>query len=1044
MNDKIIIKLISNIYFIIVSIFTSSFIVVFVGLILLQEGIYINKISIPIIKIEKLYIKWNEKIDISIKNIIINPQKQNNNTKFDLKTFTDNFKYISYIHKIFEKISIDTISIQDINTSLQYDDKNGATLKSTSDNFIFDSSLKFNKNTLLMTIDTLKSKEYNININGTIILNKKFELYTQLHTNINNEVFLNSYTFSNQKKMLYKIKSLKEVLTIDYVVDIFNLPQSIKYWIIDALDMSSLKLLEASGKINFNDLTNAYKDIYIKADVNNLHYKYNQNLDAVHSKHTLIEFKEGKLIIKPKEAYSYNQYLGDSWVQIDFSKKEIPLSIYLIFEGVLNKDVLKILDTYNIKLPFLQKKGTLQVNLQIDVDLTTIKVNAVGDFFIKEANVDYIGLNLDLFDAHIILDGYKVTIDNMFAKYEDIMSADVDVDFNAYTQVGKVDFRIKEISLNGVTSDNKDILTAQYNIVPNQNSIYVEKSQWRFKNQKINVDKLLLPFDTDNLILKIPTSRVTVDSLALLYVSGERSFKTNITNLDMDLIRFAHSNLLLAQYKADLKIIHDKDIQIKIDDSVLFKFNGIDFSSKDLNIKITEDIVDIKSFISLKNIGISDVQADYNLSSQKGTFELSNISIKNAMFNREKPIKFNISSYNNLTIDSKELNLLFTNNKYLWSLNIDDTSVLLKNSPLLQSFDINKGDMLIKKYVKKRYIDFDFSFDYPHPILLEDKKPITNYKFVGTSYLKKDFFNLNYKNLINIKIDKNNIDINMKDLGIDVHQISTILDKNSSNKKESNIKLKFNASNSYIYIGKNRKIISDTINLTYSNKLLKANLKYKEGLAELNLYKKRFNLNGQNFNDNFMKELFALSKFKGGSLDFAMYGVIDEYDGTLNISDTTILDYKILNNVLAFVNTIPSLLTFSLPGYNKKGLAVENAYMNFQQENDIFNITDINLESKEIDIVGRGKVNFKENTIDIKLNLITDLASAVSKIPVVGYVLFGKDSLSTSLKLDGKLDAPKVTSLLANELIVAPLNIIKRTLLLPLHLLSSEDDNSSK
>lgn len=187
-----------------------------------------------------------------------------------------------------------------------------------------------------------------------------------------------------------------------------------------------------------------------------------------------------------------------------------------------------------------------------------------------------------------------------------------------------------------------------------------------------------------------------------------------------------------------------------------------------------------------------------------------------------------------------------------------------------------------------------------------------------------------------------------------------------------------------------------------------------------------------------MENLFALSRFKDGALAFTISGSTKEYDGTFIIKDTAVLDYKILNNVLAFVNTIPSLVTFSLPGYSSKGLPVKEAYMKFKAKDDIYNITDMSLNSPELKILGRGVANFKADTINLDLNLQTDLGSGMSKIPAVGYILFGENSISTSLSVTGSLTNPDVNSKLAQEIIVAPLNIIKRTLLFPYKLLKGK------
>jgi hypothetical protein len=188
-----------------------------------------------------------------------------------------------------------------------------------------------------------------------------------------------------------------------------------------------------------------------------------------------------------------------------------------------------------------------------------------------------------------------------------------------------------------------------------------------------------------------------------------------------------------------------------------------------------------------------------------------------------------------------------------------------------------------------------------------------------------------------------------------------------------------------------------------------------------------------------MGKLFSLSKFKGGTLEFYINGSTKEYSGTLLIRDTTILDYKILNNILAFVNTVPSLVTFSLPGYNQNGIAAESAYMNFKYKDDIYKIEGINLKSKEIEIVGLGEASIKNNYIDMDLNLITGLGSYISKIPFIGHILLGKENLSTTLKLSGALDDPEVNTQVTKDIAAAPFNIIKRTLMYPIDLFRDEE-----
>ena len=1045
MKDKTIINTISNIYAVIFNTFFVIGAILSVIILFLQEGIYIDEISMPSVKIEKLYIKYHEKISLSIKNITINSQGRDTSS-FDPIFITKLFSKFTWIKQIFGHIEIN-IHFNGINTSLKYNHKQSLTLKSSSKNFQLKSSIIFSKNFIELNIKKMQYLQRNISIYGKIICDNQLNLYSKIDLNINNEIILNLNVYLEKNRILYKIRSKKDISSIEYLIESLGLSNNLKYWVSDAIETSSIKIDKASGIIDLNNIKNSYKNINLEVTLNNLNYKYNKNLDSVHTKYTKIFFKNGSLIIKPHEAYSYNQFLGKSWVKIDFTKKTIPLSIYLLFNGVLNDDILRILKNYKIELPFIQKKGIVQTNLTIGIDLSDMSVNAYGNFYTKKANFDYIGLNLDLFDANITLNGYDVQIDNMYATYKDMVKSEVDLKFNAKSSSGYVDFRVDEIKLASLVSFNNKPLNVRYNIIPNQNSIDVETSRWLFKNETINIDKLKIPFDYETMILKIPTTRVTIDKIALLYASGERSLKTGITLLDIDLLRLSYKNLLLGQYKADLNFKHDKNFEITFKKKTLFKMNGADFNLQNTDILIDTKNIYLDSFATFDNIGSSNIHLNYNLSKKFGKFTLLNTDMKN-IFKEKRKINFDFKiQKNNFLVQSKDIDFIFENRMKYWSLKLNNLSTIFKNSPLLQSVDIDNGNILIKK-MEKENIKFNTSFYYNHKILFQNNESINLYNIYGDTDLKNRKTTLNINDLVDIQLNKNDLYIDMKNIGIDINEFLKILNNNSNNesskKKNNNLHINMNAQKCYLYIGENRKILSDTIKMDYFNNLLKADLNYKNGKAVFQLYKNKFTLTGQNFNDNFMENIFALSKFRGGELNFFMNGSLQKYNGLLNIQNTTILDYKLLNNVLAFVNTIPSLLTFSLPGYNKKGLKVDNAYVNFHTDNDDINITDINLDSQEIDIKGRGAVNFKTNKIDIKLNLITDLASAISQVPVVGYILFGKDSISTSLKIDGALNAPVVTSLLAKELVVAPLNIIKRTILLPIHLFSSDDKNSSK
>ena len=120
MNDKRIISTISKIYFIISSFLLFIFLTLSVVFIVLQNGLFIENISTQKFTIQQLYIKWNESLDISIKEIKIENNKSQVDSKIELAKISHELSKLSNYYNIFEKIAIDKISYDGIEASFKY------------------------------------------------------------------------------------------------------------------------------------------------------------------------------------------------------------------------------------------------------------------------------------------------------------------------------------------------------------------------------------------------------------------------------------------------------------------------------------------------------------------------------------------------------------------------------------------------------------------------------------------------------------------------------------------------------------------------------------------------------------------------------------------------------------------------------------------------------------------------------------------------------------------------------------------------------------
>ncbi len=1032
----------------------------------LQNGIHVENISLANIKIKQLYIKWNEKLNVSVEETIIVYKTKSDNSEIDIEKINKLFKELSIFNYWFESVVVNKIAFNDISGAFNYKHGENGFLVASSPDFLLKSSLYFESGLFNVQIDEFRDFKRKIEISGNIILdNSNLELVTSLNVNINNDISLNLLSFANRDRLLYKVNSLKNIKDINYTMKLLNLHKDVKYWAYEAIKMSYLTIESANGWLDFNNIGEAYKNIYVSAIGHNLSYTYNPKLDAIHSKTTELEFKEGVLNIHPKQAYSYGYFLDKSWLNIDFTQKEELLTLYLLFDAKLDKEILNILNSYKIKVPFLQNSGITKTDLKLTVGLRDIQVQAKGDFFTKKANFDYLGLKIDIFDAHILLDNYDVSIENMLANYKDIASTNVNVKYDAQKGEGNIYFDVKDINFKdfNISLNNKMPLNITYSIAPQQDNIEIANSSWLYQDKLIQIDTLNIPFSLEKLIIDIPFTKVVAKNIGAAYISGTSELKSNKVNLEIDLVSFLYKGIKLSHSNAPIHIDYeDKNFKVGIDDKIQFTINGLPCGFENALIDIKgEKLHVISSLADIDDIAHSKLVGDYDFKENRGSVELEDLKIENTkmgeLFWSEEKIDINISkSDENLKVIAPRFDMKFLQNSEKWSLSINSLEQLSKNSKILQDYNVTTGDFNLYHDFGDINMKFTANIKHPYKLLVDGDEPIEKYVIAGkiNNETKKTSLNIN-DSAVKINIDKE-IRVKIKDVGVNVNSLIDFLsdtnssDANNSEMQKSDINdsqsknIILDATNSYLFISKNRHVISDKIYLQYHNKSLIAQLKHDKGNAVIKYQNDELHIYGEEFDDIFMNNLFALSKFKGGSFDFSIDGTLKEYDGLFYIKETTVMDYKILSNILAFVNTVPSLVTFSLPGYSTKGLNVSRAYMNFHAKENSFDISDIFLDSQEIDILGKGTANLNSNSIDLLLNLKTNLGSSVSQVPLVGYILLNGNTISTTLSVTGNLSDPDVHYLVARDIVVAPLNIIKRVLLLPYNLINNEEDNSSK
>lgn len=201
-----------------------------------------------------------------------------------------------------------------------------------------------------------------------------------------------------------------------------------------------------------------------------------------------------------------------------------------------------------------------------------------------------------------------------------------------------------------------------------------------------------------------------------------------------------------------------------------------------------------------------------------------------------------------------------------------------------------------------------------------------------------------------------------------------------------------------------------------------------------------FSLQALRIKDEILHPLIHFDGLKGGRYSIVTKGNPDKVmSGEIIVEGGVMKDFKAYNNVFAFINTLPALATLHNPGYSDKGFAIESGVVKYRIiHGDKIIFDSIYIKGKSATISGKGELDLKQKTIKIDLGIQTarELGKVIGSIPLVGYILVGKDkSLTVGLKIRGSLDKPEVSVLAAKDILTYPFELIKRTLTAPQNLI---------
>ena len=275
--------------------------------------------------------------------------------------------------------------------------------------------------------------------------------------------------------------------------------------------------------------------------------------------------------------------------------------------------------------------------------------------------------------------------------------------------------------------------------------------------------------------------------------------------------------------------------------------------------------------------------------------------------------------------------------------------------------------------------------------------------------------------------------------------VKSLTQSESYPNEDRNFTYSLEAINSSLFFKQGSQAKADKIHLKSIDDTVGILLEHGKGNIVLEVEGEEFSIEGKGLNDTFMNNLIEGAKFQNGQMNMAAKGTFDKFSALFKIDNTVLRGLKSVSSIMAFLDTIPALITFSLPEYNSKGLPISSAVVGMMVAEGLATFESFEVKSPVLSMAGTGWIDITKSLIDMDFNLITGAKTNLNKIPLLGFVMVGKEKKpSITVKVTGDLQDPKVDNSVFREVATKPVSILYRTLSLPLHLVDSMSDSLEK
>lgn len=736
---------------------------------------------------------------------------------------------------------------------------------------------------------------------------------------------------------------------------------------------------------------------------------YKNNLFFVNSKNLLVKVNL-KISDKNIQANIDNFLLKDHNLSIIGSLLINPKTKFYTFKGKIDSDFLKSDVKFSLKRE------------EIAYELENISSNNISQIFdILVENGVHLPSNLALWV------GGKVKADFYFIEK-----------LSGFADFGKHRYYLNDINAKGYVNNLKVVLDKGIDpiVSPFVRLEFAKQrldfiyDDLRFNNydltqSQIYIDNMLNEKAGIYIRIKSDNARADyrVNKILLLYDIKLPFLQNNgVTKTDLTLkIPFDHPEKIT--YNGSFNIINSN-------------INISDFKITQANLTLKKDKLDIQNASVQSSMINGDFNASVDLKQKKGDFKtiITNLELPQDSLKMEnKFLDLSLDFDKNISLYNKEFTTTLNFDQGM-SVYVEKLAKYKNYSKLMQKNKVHDGELSLNTL---NFQDFNIDINnttFESFLLYKDNNPYEYDSF--NIKIKGNDFNLTSASG-SIFAQKGNDDVN-----ITLNNINLLISQQDTENTLDTLE-----NSTYNISGKNIDLILKDFNKTLDFDQFDAKIKkdYVKAWANRNeskfdflLKENQMQIRALKMDDDFLNTFMRQNVFEKGEFNLYVDGnSTDFFKGKFLFKDTYLKDLKFHQQLLSFIDTIPSLILFKAPTFNEKGFSVENAGISFNRKKDLFEIDALNFNGDSADVLGQVKINLRSNQVDglLELRTLKSASSVISKVPIINQIILGKDrQISTQIKLSGTVDEPEFKTQLIAQSLQLPYHLIKNIFELPANL----------